>query len=338
MTTIMIMTITMTMTMTMTTKKKKKMKEGLYADIVTSKGNILLSLEFEKCPMTVANFVGLAEGKIPNKEKDEGIPYYNGLKFHRVIDNFMIQGGCPIGTGSGGPGYNFPDEFHPDLKHSEPGVLSMANAGPGTNGSQFFITHVATDWLDNKHTVFGKVIEGMDVVNNIAQDDLLEMINIKRIGDNAEAFDAPTLFANELANFETKQKEIEKNAAETLIKQIEKKYPNYRSTESGLIIANEIEGSGVKAESGKKVSVHYTGKLMDGTVFDSSLERGDPIEFNLGAGMVIKGWDEGISELKVGGKATFIIPSHLGYGDRGYPPVIPEKATLEFDVELINVS
>lgn len=313
------------------------MKDGLYAEIQTNKGNILLSLEFEKCPMTVANFVGLAEGNIPNKEKEEGIPYYDGLKFHRVIDNFMVQGGCPKGSGVGGPGYNFPDEFHPELKHEGPGILSMANAGAGTNGSQFFITHVATDWLDNKHTVFGKVLEGMDIVNAIVQDDILEKVNIKRIGNAASTFDASTIFANEVKNFEGNLKEKEKSASLALKKELDDKYPNARTTASGLIIANEVEGTGMEAIVGKTVSVHYTGRLMDGTVFDSSIERGDPIDFPLGAGRVIKGWDEGIAELKVGGKATFIIPFHLAYGERGYPPVIPAKATLEFDVELVDV-
>jgi cyclophilin family peptidyl-prolyl cis-trans isomerase len=313
------------------------MKDGLYAEIKTSKGAITLALEFEKCPMTVANFVGLAEGKIPNKEKEDGVAYYDGLKFHRVIDNFMVQGGCPKGSGIGGPGYDFPDEFHPDLKHSGPGILSMANAGPGTNGSQFFITHIATDWLDNKHTVFGNVIDGMDVVNSIIQDDVLESINFTRVGDLANAFDAATVFANEVNNIGSKQKESEKEAALALKKQIEVKYPNARTTDSGLMVANEVLGTGMDAIVGKTVSVHYTGRLMDGTVFDSSIERGNPIDFQLGGGMVIKGWDEGIALLKVGGKATFIIPFHLAYGEIGHPPVIPAKATLEFDVELVAV-
>ena len=313
------------------------MKDGLYAEIKTNKGDITLALEFEKCPMTVANFVGLAEGGIPNKEKEDGVAYYNGMKFHRVIDNFMVQGGCPKGSGIGGPGYDFPDEFHPDLKHTGPGILSMANAGPGTNGSQFFITHIATDWLDNKHTVFGNVIEGMDVVNTIAHDDMLETITIKRVGDTALNFDAPTIFANAINNVGAGAKESEKNTALAIQKQIADKYPNARKTESGLLFANEVAGTGMDAIVGKTVSVHYTGRLMDGKVFDSSLERGDPIDFTLGGGMVIKGWDEGIAQMKVGGKATLIIPFHLAYGERGYPPVIPAKATLEFDVELVNV-
>jgi len=313
------------------------MKDGLYAEIKTNKGAILLSLEFEKCPMTVANFVGLAEGEISNKEKEAGVPYYDGLKFHRVIDNFMVQGGCPKESGVGGPGYNFPDEFHPDLKHTGPGVLSMANAGPGTNGSQFFITHIATDWLDNKHTVFGNVVEGMDVVNSITQEDAIETVSIKRVGTSAEAFDAAKIFEDEFTNFEAKQKAKEDAIVAELNKKISEKYPNARTTESGLMIANEVEGSGEQAVAGKTVSVHYTGRLMDGTVFDSSVERGEPIDFSLGGGMVIKGWDEGVAQLKVGGKATFIIPFHLAYGERGHPPVIPAKATLEFDVELVNI-
>ena len=309
------------------------MDNGLYAKFNTSKGEIVVNLEFKKTPGTVGNFVALAEGNLENNSKPQGTPYYNGLKFHRVIADFMIQGGCPQGTGTGSPGYSFDDEFHPDLKHDSPGILSMANSGPASNGSQFFITHVATPWLDNKHTVFGNVIEGQSVVDTIAQDDILESIEIIRVGEQAEKFNAVEAFRT----FEGSREKREAEAKAAQKEQMDKIAAGYDETPSGLRYKVLQEGNGAKAEKGKMVSVHYKGQLLDGTVFDSSYSRKQPIDFNLGIGQVIAGWDEGIQLLKIGDKARFVIPSNLAYGSQGAGGVIPPDATLIFDVELMNV-
>lgn len=309
------------------------MQDGLYAKFNTTKGEILVALEFKKTPGTVGNFVALAEGNLENKVKPQGTPFYNGLKFHRVIPDFMIQGGCPQGSGTGDPGYKFDDEFHPSLKHDGPGVLSMANSGPGTNGSQFFITHIETSWLDGKHTVFGKVVEGQNIVDAIAQGDKIESLEIVRVGAEAEAYNAVEAFRTFEGSREKKIAETKK-AAEA---ELDKLASGFKKTESGLRYQIIQEGSGVKAEKGKNVTVHYKGQLSDGTVFDSSYKRNEPIDFPLGVGQVISGWDEGIQLLKVGDKARFVIPSHLGYGSRGAGGVIPPDATLIFDVELMNV-
>ena len=175
---------------------KDQYPEGLYAKINTTKGTILIKLEMEKTPMTVANFVGLAEGKIKNNKKPNGTPFYDGIKFHRVIANFMIQCGDPTGTGAGEIGYAFKDEFDASLKHDRAGTLSMANKGPATNSSQFFITHKDTPWLDGKHTVFGYVIEGLSTIDLIAQGDEITTVEIIRSGKAANKFDAPSVFAN----------------------------------------------------------------------------------------------------------------------------------------------
>jgi cyclophilin family peptidyl-prolyl cis-trans isomerase len=182
------------------------MKEGIYANFETSKGLIVIALEYEKTPGTVGNFISLAEGKIKNSYKDIDEPYFDGLNFHRVINDFMIQGGCPIGNGTGDPGYKFNDEFHEDLKHNSAGILSMANSGPGTNGSQFFITHIETPWLDNKHTIFGKVIDGISVVNTIKQGDKILKLEIIKVGNKAESFDSLNSFID-FNNQKRKEKE-----------------------------------------------------------------------------------------------------------------------------------
>ena len=308
------------------------MEEGLFAVILTSKGEITIQLEFEKTPGTVGNFAGLATGKIKNDIRPIGEPYYNGLKFHRVINDFMVQAGCPLGTGTGDPGYKFDDEFNVDLKHDRPGILSMANAGPSTNGSQFFITHVETPWLDNKHTVFGHVINGMDIVNSISQNDEIISVDINAVGEKAKAFDPAQAFED----FNKSKADRIKKEKEKELKILNDLSKGFSKTSSGLLYKFEKENNLEKPVSGNKVKVHYKGMLLDGTVFDSSYKRNQPIEFTLGIGQVIKGWDEGISLLGLGDKATFIIPSELAYGQSGAGGVIPPNATLVFDVELVE--
>lgn len=309
------------------------MENGIYAKFNTSRGAILVKLTHDLTPGTVGNFVGLAEGQLENEARPMGKPYYDGLKFHRVIPDFMIQGGCPQGIGSGGPGYQFDDEFHPELVHSGPGVLSMANAGPGTNGSQFFITHVATPWLDGKHTVFGHVVEGQSVVDAVQQNDVIDSIEIIRQGDEAKQWNAIEAFRTFEGSREKRLAEAKRQAEEA----VEKLAAGFQKTDSGLRYQIIQKGNGKKAEKGRTVSVHYTGALDNGKVFDSSYGRKKPIEFPLGKGYVIEGWDEGIALLHVGDKARFVIPSYLGYGAAGAGGVIPPDATLVFDVELMDV-
>lgn len=311
-----------------------KDKDGLYAIIETGKGNIILELEFEKVPMTVANFVGLTEGEL--NFKHPGKNFYAGLTFHRVIDDFMIQGGCPNGNGTGGPGYSFPDEFDASLRHDGPGVLSMANAGPGTNGSQFFITHVKTPWLNDKHSVFGHVVEGQDVVNAIRQGDKIKTVSIERVGKKAEAFKVTKeSFAAMVQSATEREAEKQKKELEKINNEISNRFPDSVKTKSGLRYVVIKKGDGkASPKMNQVVTVHYTGSLMDGRVFDSSVSRGEPAQFAVG--QVIEGWNEALVTMTKGEKRTLIIPPELGYGVQGYPGVIPPNSYLIFDVELLD--
>ena len=251
--------ILLVVSMSCKTAKYPDLEDGLYADIQTSKGDIVLQLEFEKTPMTVANFVSLAEGSNSYvDEKYKGKPFYDGLKFHRVMKNFMIQGGDPLGTGAGNPGYKFKDEFDPSLKHDAPGILSMANSGKATNGSQFFITHKETSWLNNKHSVFGHVVKGMDIVNAIVKDDLINKIEIIRNGKDAKKFDAVSTFDTMFGKMEEESKNIlaeQKKMIQSLLDNEEKA----KELPSGLKIFVSKEGTGAQPKKGQKVKIHYTG-------------------------------------------------------------------------------
>jgi len=313
------------------------MENGIYAQISTQKGIVKIKLEHEKTPMTVANFVGLAEGKLENTAKESGLPYYDGLTFHRVIADFMIQGGDPTGTGAGGPGYQFEDEIHPELKHDKAGTLSMANAGPGTNGSQFFITHGPTNWLDGKHTVFGYVTEGQDVVDSVVEGDSIEKLDIVRVGQDAESWDASQIFTASRSKAEEAAKAALEAAKAAEADALKEYTEGAQKTDSGLMYLIEEEGQGTKPNKGDSVQVHYELKLTSGVVVDSSFQRGQPISINIGVGQVIPGWDEGIMLLKEGSKATLVVPSDLGYGPSGAGGVIPPNATLIFKVQLVKV-
>ncbi len=314
----------------------EKYPDGIYAQMDTSKGEIVLSLEYEKTPLTVTNFIGLAEGKLKTNVR-QGKPYYDGLVFHRVIPDFMVQGGCPFGTGSGSPGYRFPDEFDPSLKHTGPGILSMANSGPGTNGSQFFITHVKTSWLDGKHTVFGHVVEGMDVVNKIVKGDKINKVTILRVGEKANKLEVSQENFNQLVQKIAKAKEEEKyQLLRDSIAQVKKLYPDLKVSKTGLMYKVLQEGSGETPKKGSLIKAHYTGKFLDGRVFDSSVARGEPFMFPVGKGQVIRGWDEALSQMKKGEKRLLVLAPHLAYGESGAGGVIPPNATLIFEVELVD--
>ncbi|WP_127846339.1 peptidylprolyl isomerase [Psychroflexus aestuariivivens] len=325
--------------------KYPDLEDGMYAEFQTNMGTFVTELHFQETPMTVGNFVALAEGKHPKVDEEyKGQPFYDGLIFHRVIDGFMIQGGDPKGNGQGGPGYKFPDEFDPEVTHKK-GVLSMANSGPNTNGSQFFITLAPTPHLNNKHSVFGELVVGEDVVSKIGKVEtkkpgdkpiekvIIEKLNIIRKGSDAKGFDAVAAFEKGLEDHVTKMAEEEaKRQAE-----MDKLTEGFTETESGLFYKIEEENpSGKSPKPRQKVKVHYEGYLMNGKKFDSSRDRGKPIEFTVGVGQVIPGWDEGLQKLKTGEKARFIIPSNLAYGARSTGP-IPPNSTLIFDLELISI-
>ena len=327
-----------------------QMKEdGIYAEFNTTKGKIICMLEYEKTPMTVANFVGLAEGNFKVGDIKFDKPFYNGLKFHRVIKDFMIQGGDPQGNGQGGPGYKFPDEIVSDLKHSGPGILSMANSGPATNGSQFFITHKDTPWLNGKHTVFGHVVEGQDVVDAIAQGDEMITVNIIRQGKDAQSFDAKKAFSMKYDAFQaTEKKKTEKYSKiaamsqedykKYMFNEVKKKMPKAKLSETGLVYLIKKEGDKEKPQQGDQVTLHYKGTLREsGDKFDSSYDRNQPMPFKYLVNRMIPGFEEGISMLGSGGKATLIIPYYQAYGAQGRPGVIPPYSDLVFEIEIVSL-
>ncbi|PBQ34980.1 peptidylprolyl isomerase [Sphingobacteriaceae bacterium] len=342
-----------------------KQADGIYAKLETTRGDIYTQLEFKQVPMTVANFVGLSEGTIKNSAKGAGVPYYDGIKFHRVIPGFMIQGGDPMGTGGGDPGYSFEDEFLPNSELAKNGykrgVMAMANRGPNTNGSQFFLMH-ADYGLPYSYTIFGHIVKGIEVVDSIATapknggdmpnvDQTIKHVTILRKGKEAEAFDAAKVFETERAAAPAKAaarikaeeeaaKAKQAGAAAEATKILNEKYSSAQVTASGLRTMIEKTGEGAAIKQADKVVLHCTGTLIDGTKFWSSYDgEGKPLEVSLGVSpRLIPGMEEGIMLLKQGGKAKLIIPPNIGYGERGQPPVIPGNSWLVFDVEVLKVN
>ncbi len=337
---------------------KSDLPDGLYADIKTNKGTIVIDLEYEKAPITVANFVTLAEGKNPFvDEKYKNKPYYDGIKFHRVVNDFVIQAGDPTGTGAGGPGYVFKDEFSDDLKHDKAGTLSMANSGPFTNGSQFFITHKETPFLDNRHSVFGYTVKGMDIVNSITEGDVIESVKIIRVGKDAKKFDAVKVFKKYFEEEANAKKEKEERLGK-----VKEKYATLfkdgkaKATvlDSGLAYIITEKGNGKKPAISQDVYIDYSGFFENGILFDSSSEqlskdfeifnqqRADanqytPIPFKFGAKTgLIPGFIEGVEQMGFGDTAVVFIPSHLAYGERGAGGVIPPNTDLIFELKLYD--
>ena len=348
-------------------KAYKDLGDGLFADIETTKGHIVVKLNYKEVPTTVANFVTLAEGKNNFvKVEYKGKPFYNGTIFHRVIDGFMIQGGDPTGTGMGDPGYRFEDEFVPSLRHNKKGILSMANSGPNTNGSQFFITQVPTPHLDGRHTVFGETVKGEEVIDAIAkaprngQDRPNEDIKIKNItivanGKDAQKFDAVKVFDSYFKSVAEREKEKEervKRASAKFLEEIKVQEPQAKVLPSGVKIFTINNGEGKQPKQTEFAMVNYAGYLRNGALFDSNIKEVEesygkyqamreqqngyqPIPFPYTpSAQLIPGFKEALLTMKVGDKIRIFIPATLGYGEAGAGDVIPPNSDLIFDIEI----
>ncbi|AVM49900.1 peptidylprolyl isomerase [Capnocytophaga sp. oral taxon 878] len=347
-------------------KAYKDLGDGLFADIETTKGNLVVKLNYKETPVTVASFVSLAEGKNPYvKAEYKGKPFYNGIIFHRVIKNFMIQGGDPTGTGMGDPGYRFEDEIVASLKHSKKGILSMANSGPDTNGSQFFITHVPTEHLDGKHTVFGEVVKGLEVIDAIAAVETkqpgnrpIKEVKINKVtiianGKEAEKFDAVKVFNDYFTEVESRGEKA-KAAVASLAQEIVAQEAKAEALPSGVKILKVTNGTGKKPNHTEFVMVNYAGYLRNGNLFDSNIKEVEkkfnkynsmrdrqngyqPIPFPYTpSAQLIPGFKEALLTMKVGDKIRVFIPSALGYGEAGAADVIPPNSDLIFDIEILD--
>ena len=352
-------------------KAYKDLGDGLFADIETTQGNIIVKLNYKETPVTVANFVTLAEGKNTFvKAEYKGKPFYNGTIFHRVIKDFMIQGGDPTGTGMGEPGYRFEDEIVPTLKHDKKGTLSMANAGPATNGSQFFITQVPTPHLDGRHTVFGETVKGLEVIDAIAntktvmndkpeKDIKINKITIIANGKDAKSFNAVKVFEDYFKEINKREREREaktKAAAAKFLEEVKVQEPQAKALPSGVKIFKLVDGKGKQPNHTHQVMVNYAGYLRNGTLFDSNVKEIEeaygkynslreqqggyqafPMPYNTSA-QLIPGFRDALLTMKVGDKIRVFIPAALGYGERGAGDVIPPNSDLIFDIEITDIA
>ena len=352
-------------------KAYKDLGDGLFADIETTQGNIIVKLNYKETPVTVANFVTLAEGKNTFvKAEYKGKPFYNGTIFHRVIKDFMIQGGDPTGTGMGEPGYRFEDEIVPTLRHDKKGTLSMANAGPATNGSQFFITQVPTPHLDGRHTVFGETVKGLEVIDAIAntktvmndkpeKDIKINKITIIANGKDAKNFNAVKVFEDYFKEINKREREREaktKAAAAKFLEEVKVQEPQAKALPSGVKIFKLVDGKGKQPNHTHQVMVNYAGYLKNGTLFDSNVKEIEetygkynslreqqggyqafPMPYNTSA-QLIPGFRDALLTMKVGDKIRVFIPAALGYGERGAGDVIPPNSDLIFDIEITDIA
>ena len=333
----------------------KRYSDGLYAEVTTNKGLIVLRLEFERTPMTTANFVGLAEGTIKNAAFPEGTPYFDGTTWHRVVPGHVIQCGIPKSDKAKDPGYQFPNEIHPDLNHGRAGMVNMANGGPHTNGSQWCITLGDRSYLDGDYTVFGHVVEGMDVVFSIMQGDDVQNIRIIRVGKAARKFRPTTeSFQKMVEEAKVRVKDADKKKGRDENEMIAKNWPNAFAAENGLKYIIVTEGKGKIPAPGAKLKIAYSGKTLSGKSFVSTAEAGKPywgekpelFDFEVGKSKVNPGFDTSIAQMKKGEKRLVIVPSDQAYGTGGFYArqregekrfVISPNTILVYEVELLDI-